>query len=187
MSARRGSPRLGRVSALGLLTLVTVGCIGGPDDDPVDGGAEAGEATPCGRGPIALSLGVGNPFEARPGHDFVIEQGLQGGFHIDVSLRSQGALDPDHVDIQLDLLDGDTRIARHLTTDWLLYIEPEGPWCDYPQARLVLTDGEGGLLPTEQVEALVGRELQLDVYLRSPLGDGEARFDIAVSDLMRFR
>ncbi len=187
MSARRWPAGL-RWSAALTLALAAGACIeDGPGEQPDDAGPEAGEGTPCGRGPISLSLGVGNPFEARPAHDFVIEQGLQGGFHIDVSLRGQGALDPDHVDIQIDLLDGETRIARHLTTDWLLHIDRAGPWCDYPRARLVLTDGEGGLLPAERVEALVGRTLELAVYLRSPLGDGDGRFDIVVSELIRFR
>jgi len=112
---------------------------------------------------------------------------LQGGFHLDISLRSEGSLDPDHVDIQLDLVDGETRIARHLTTDWLLHIVPDGPYCDYPRARLVLVDGEGGLLPPERVEALVGRTLDLAVFLRSPLGDVDAAFEITVTDLMRYR
>lgn len=173
------------VGLLGLIALA-VGCVQ-DRPDPRDAGPDEGEATPCGSGPIDVSLGVDSPFEARPEHRFAVDQGLQGGYHIDISLRSQGALDPDHVDIQLDLLDGETRIARHLTTDWLLHIDPDGPWCDYPRARLVLVDGEGGLLPPERVDALVGADLDLRVVLRTPLGEVDTAFRITVSEVRRLR
>lgn len=180
----RRAPSAAACAVLG--ALLATGCIDdGPE--PVDAGPDAAEETRCGTGPISVALGVGNPFEGRPGHDFSIEQGLQGGYHVDISLRMQGTIDPDHVDIQLDLLDGERRIARHLTNDWLLHLMPDGPYCDYPRARLVLTDGEGGLLPEDQVEALVGRELELAVYLRSPLGEVDADFRISIDDLVRFR
>ena len=78
-------------------------------------------------------------------------------------------------------------IARHLTTDWLLHIDPDGPWCDYPQARMVLVDTEGGLLPPEQVDALVGRALELQVHLRTPIGSADASFTISVSEVRRLR
>lgn len=177
---------LARALALGATCLAASGCV--TDRDPVDAGPEdAGDETPCGAGPIAITLGVDNPFEPRPDHRFPIEQGLQGGYHIDISLRARGALDPDDVDIQIDLVDGDTRIARHLTTGWLLHIDPDGPACEYPRARLVLVDGEGGLLPAERVDGLVGRPLALTVYLRSPLGDADAAFEITPSEVDRYR
>jgi len=157
------------------------------DDDLMDGGAEAGVETPCGSGALDINLGVDNPFMPMPEHRFPIDQGLQGGFHIDISLRTHGTIDPDHVDIQLDLFDGETRIARHMTTDWLLHVDPQGPWCDYPRARLVLLDGEGGLLPPERVDGLVGRTLRFEAHLRSPLGGADAVFMVVPDAVRRLR
>lgn len=186
MRPGRGA-RLLPIAALLLAGLA--GCISDPSEPGADADPprEVGAPTPCGEGSIDIVLGVDSPFSPRPDHAFPIDQGLQGGHHLDISLRAQGALDPDHVDIQMDLIDGDTRIARHLTTDWLLHIDPDGPWCDYPRARLVLVDREGGLLPPEQVDALVGRTLRLDVYLRSPLGDADASFTIVPAEVRRLR
>lgn len=120
---------------------------------------------------------------ATPDHRFAIDQGRQGGHHFDISVRMQGALDPDHADVELLLFDAETRLARHYTEDWLLHIDDEGPWCDYPRARLVLLDPEGGLLPVEQVEALIGRPLRLEVHFATPRGDADDTFEITPTEI----
>lgn len=162
-----------------LLGLALPGC----DDDRPRVDVDAGDPTRCGVGPATIALGVDHPFTPTPDHRFPIDQGRQGGYHLDISIRATGALDPDHTDVELGLYDGDTRLARHLTVDWLLYIAADGAGCDYPRARLVLLDEEGGLLPPDRVAALVGRPLRLDVHLRSPRGDADGEFTITPTEI----
>lgn len=88
------------------------------------------------------------------------------------------ALDPDHVDIELTLLQDGIARARHLTADWLLTIDGRGPWCDYTKARLVLVGEDGGLLPRERLSEVVAGPLVLEVKLDSPAGSGEATLPI---------
>ncbi|MCA9541084.1 MAG: hypothetical protein KC620_19420 [Myxococcales bacterium] len=166
--------------------LLLAGCISDGPDPMIDAGPPDG-AGPCGPAPTTLTLGVGHPMEPVPDLRFQIGQGLQGGHHFDISVRVSGPMDPDSVDVQLDLFHGETRIAQHLTDDWLLHIYPEGPWCEYPRARLVLVDEEGGLLDADAVEALVGETLQLDVHLRSAGGDADGSFQIIATGIDRLR
>ena len=133
--------------------------------------------TRCGSGALTLALGIDRPFAPHEG-PFAIEAGLQGGYHFDVSIRSQGALDPDHVDVELTLLQDGIARARHLTADWLLTIDGNGPWCDYTKARLVLVGEDGGLLPRERLSEVVAGPLVLEVKLDSPAGSGEATLPI---------
>lgn len=166
--------------------LVIAGC---NDDtsDPADAAPEAGAPTPCGSGAATLQLGVDHPFVPTPDHRFPIDQGRQGGYHLDISLRATGALDPDHTDVELALFDGATRVAHHFTADWLLHIDPSGPWCDYPRARLVLLDPDDGLLTADRAAELVGRALHLDVSLRTPRGDAAERFTITPTEIRALR
>lgn len=182
---RPSAPRAALVAALAA-ALVTAGC---DDDtsDPGDATPEAGAPTPCGTGSATLQLGVDHPFVPTPDHRFPIDQGRQGGYHFDISIRATGALDPDHTDVELALFDGDTRIAHHFTADWLLHIDPSGPWCDYPRARLVLLDADDGLLTADRVADLIGRSLRLDVNLRTPRGDAAERFTITPTELRALR
>ena len=105
------------------------------DDDPSpppaapDGGAD----TPCGRGPAQVSLGVGQPYQPNPDQVFQTERGLQGGVHVDVSLRVQGSLDPDSVDVQIRLWDGDTgaevrALHGHRDSAPAVAFSPDGRW-----------------------------------------------------------
>lgn len=179
--ARRARPAPALLGAL-LASLVLLAC-DGDDRPPADAAPEAGGPTPCGEGPATIALGVDHPFVPAPDHRFPIDQGRQGGHHLDISIRATGALDPDHADIELGLYDGDTRLARHVTFDWLLYIAADDAGCDYPRARLVLVDAEGGLLPPDRVAGLVGRPLRLDVHLRSPRGGADAEFTITPTEI----
>lgn len=172
----------------GLLALALVlGAASGCDDGPDPSGADQGApGTACGAGDGRATIGRGDPFEPAPDLRFPIEQGLQGGHHLDVSVRFVGAIDPDHVDLELDLFDGPRHISRHLAQDWLLYLVDGVDACDYPRARLVLLDEEGGLLPPPHVDGLVGRPLRLEVRLRSAGVEIDDVFTITASEVIRF-
>lgn len=174
------NPRSIASAALALAALT--GC-DAEQADPVDAAVDAGGPTRCGSGEATIALGVEFPFSAVPDHMFAIDMGRQGGHHFDISLRMQGAIDPDHADVEMLLFDGETRLARHYTADWLLHIDAAGPWCDYPRARLVLLDAEGGLLPAAQVEALVGRTLRLEVTVTTPREDATGTFEIVATEI----
>jgi hypothetical protein len=136
-------------------------------------------ATACGSGPPRLSLGVGLPYVPAPNHRFPVEQGLQGGFHVDVSLRVVGGFDPDSVNVRLALLDGERLLAEHRTDDWLFFIFPVG--CDYPRARMVMLDERGGLLSPEVIPRVVERPLRLRVQLDSALGVVQETLDVTLT------
>ncbi len=124
----------------------------------------------CGAGDTTLTVGVGEPWRANPSQTLPVQAGLQGGHHVDVSLRVQGAFDPDSVNVQMRLLDGGLVRGRHDTADWFFLIDAQTPACDYPRARLVLEDGAGGLLPRDDVYLVADRPLTLDVRVSSALG-----------------
>lgn len=168
---RRPPARYARAAALGALLLAGCDRGGGAPD-----GGDAGPATtPCGQGDASVEVGTGHPFQPLSEPRIAIERGNQGGFHIDVSIRVRGALDPDVADVDLRLLDGPRQLARHYNTETLLDIDADGPHCDYDNARLVLVDEEGGLLPESALADYTGRPLTLDVKITSPAGDALAR------------
>lgn len=129
--------------------------------------------TACGSGQAVLMVGDENPFVSNPSQSYLLEEGRQGGFHTQVSLRAQGALDPDLVDVTIVLKDGETVIAQHVTAEWLLHIDTSGPWCDYLAARLILVDEEGGLFDREAALAVSKRPLTLEARFDTPGGDAE--------------
>lgn len=143
-------------------------------------GPDQGAQTPCGQGPAQISLGVEQPFAPNPSLAFPVEEGLQGGVHVDISLRVQGSLDPDSVDVQLRLWDGDTLRGRHDTADWFFFIDEAAQACDYPKARIVLEDGADGFLPPARLGEVLGRPLTLDVRLSSPDGRAERQAEITL-------
>lgn len=141
--------------------------------------------TACGGGAATVALGLGDPFSPNPALVFEVEAGLQGGRHVDISLRLTGAFDPDAADVELTLLQGEQVLAVHATYDWLLLLPEEGalePYCDYPRARLVLVDGAGGLLSPELLPPLLGVPLRLEVALTSALGDARQTFEVRLQD-----
>ena len=150
-----------------LLTLSA--CESTPDgrESPPDAGVES---SPCGRGPISLELGRGRPMERLPEPlTLPMEYGLQGGYHVDLSLAFSGAFDPDLVSLRLLVEDGDGwRIGEHFTADWyLLFGEKESiqPACFFYQARLFLYEPDGSLPQEETIEALADREEMLQIEL----------------------
>ena len=138
---------------------------------------------PCGSGAITLEIGVGDPFIPTESMAFTVDQGNQGGYHVDVSLKIRGDIDPDNVDVDISILYEDLRLARHRTNGWLLKIFPDAPHCEFARARVVFTDLEGDLLELEEVEAMIGREVTLAVDVDSPLGGASERFPIQLSAL----
>jgi hypothetical protein len=149
------------------------------DDGDASGPADAGPS-PCGEGPPRLTLGEGEVFAPLDPLELPLEAGFQGGFHVTVSIRADGPLDPDDVDVDLALFKDDWRVAHHVTLGWLLHIRDDGAYCEYPRARLVLQDEEGGLLAFERLTEVVDTPLRLAVSLRSDRGDLEDTFTITL-------
>ena len=149
---------------------------------------EAGSETkpsPCGSGSAVVSIGVDDPLQVAPAAGFSIDEGLQGGYHVDVSLKIQGVVDPDQVDITLGLWQDETLIARHRTDDWLLKIYPMTEHCEYPRARLVLSQRDGTLFELERVTSLLGQTVRLEVSVESSLGSVSDQFEIVLSQVNR--
>ncbi len=165
------------LSSLLLIFMFSV-CVGCDD-------GESQTTSPYGSGEVQLLIGVDDPWMSVEGARFSVDEGLQGGYHVDISIKAAGTLDPDSVDINLELSVDGRRIARHVTDDWLLKIYPEDVHCEYPRARLVFTDADDGLMPLDEVEGLIGSRAELLVSLRSPQGNGEAIFDIRLDRLNR--
>ncbi len=136
--------------------------------------------TECGQGAVELLLGVEDPFEARPDHVFPVDQGLQGGHHVDISLRLMGSMDPERTSVFLSLRDGNLVLAEHRVDDWVLEYDDQVRHCEYLRARLVLMTVDDTLLPPDAVPALLDRKLRLEVRLDSPKGHFEDGFDIVL-------
>jgi len=142
---------------------------------------------PCGIGPTRLELGRGDPFESISVKAYTVDQGFQGGYHVDVSIRVSGAFDPDAADVDLSLFNGEQRIAHHLTRDWYLEINPAGPVCEYISARLVLVDEEGGLMSGEQISPLLDAEIRLEADVRSAAGEVREAHDLDLTQIVLLR
>lgn len=115
-----------------------------------------------------MTIGLDEPFEGLPEDGAPILRGLQGGFHVELSVRVRGAFDPDKVQILIELLGPDGRsYGRHVQGDWFLLYEEGVPACDYLKGRVVLVDAEGGLLDQDAAEALASSAARLHVRLES--------------------
>ena len=71
----------------------------------------------CGSGPAVIEIGVDDPLVPNPGNAYVIDEGNQGGYHVDVSLKVVGPIDPDDVDIRIRLSVEERQVAFHRTDD----------------------------------------------------------------------
>lgn len=158
---------------LSLLLCVPFGCDDSNSPNPPE--------TRCGSGPVKIELGTGNPFAPTPAHIFMMEAGLQGGHHVEISLRLQGAIDPDSVDIELRLRGATWQISTHQQTDWLLHLGADGASCEYPLARLVMLDERGGLLDPNRFEEITEAPVRLDISVQSSQGDGRANFEVTLA------
>ena len=150
-------------------------------------GCEASKASstfPCGSGASVLTIGVDDPLVAIAADGLSIEEGLQGGYHIDISLAVKGSIDPDQADISLILRQGERLIARHRTDNWLLKIFDDGH-CEYPEARLVFAHRDGRLFELEEVMSLLGSEVTLTATIETPQGDARGQFNLTLFELRR--
>ena len=148
-----------------------VGCSNEENANPI---------TQCGQGDVELLLGVEDPFEARPEHIFPIDLGLQGGHHVDISLRLTGSMDPDKTNVLLSLKDGERPLAEHRVDDWVLEYDDQVLHCEYLRARLVLMTMDNTLLAPDAVPELLDRTLRLEVRLNSSKGRVEEAFDVVL-------
>ena len=128
--------------------------------------------------PIGIGYGYDRPFvSAIPIDtstnllDLPIEYGLQGGHHVDLSLRFVGDFNPDLVDLYIELaVDApltDRFLGSHDTQEWYLLfsqsLEPEG--CYFHRARIFLFDDSGAPVQTLGVSELHGSQASLDITL----------------------
>ena len=128
-------------------------------------------------GGVSVQYGFGRPFESSeflgtPSDplDLPMEYGIQGGHHVDISLRFTGSLDPDLVDITVELnIDdpfNDLFYGIHNTQGWfLLFPQDEEVFgCYFHQARIFLFDLEG--LPVEPLGVSMLNGLGTDLYIK---------------------
>ena len=116
-----------------------------------------------------------------------IEYGLQGGYHVDVSLRFEGELNPDLVDVSmsLEVVEGENPwevTGSHQTEAWYLLFPDEGEamGCYSYRARVFLFDGEGEIPTESMVEGLDGATALLRLKLTHEGGElmSEERFPL---------
>ncbi|MEE2645055.1 MAG: hypothetical protein VYD19_08990 [Myxococcota bacterium] len=130
---------------------------------------------PCGRGELSLQLGRGRPMHALSDPaPAMIEYGLQGGYHVDLSFAFQGSIDPDLISLRLSVSDREGwQIGEHFTAGWYLLLEEseaERPTCYFYDARLFLYERDGSLPSEETVSRLAGREESLEIELEEQSG-----------------
>ena len=128
--------------------------------------------------PIGIGYGYDRPFvsaipiDTSPNlFDLPIEYGLQGGHHVDLSLRFVGDFNPDLVDLYIRLVVDapltDRFSGSHDTRAWYLLfsqsVEPEG--CYFHRARIFLFDDSGAPVQTLGVSELHGSQASLDITL----------------------
>ena len=169
-------------------------CVIDEDIDPEQGGTPV-EETLCGPleslnvdREVGLEYGFDRPFMPSPflgteedRLDLPMEYGLQGGHHVDLSLRFTGTFNPDLVDIIIELsVKGplaDQYYGYHETSAWyLLYPqESEASGCYFHRARIFLFDLEGQAVEPLGVEILDGSYATIDIKLSTADADYEWR------------
>ena len=100
-----------------------------------------------------------------------IEDGLQGGHHVDLSLRFVGYFNPDLISLSIQLtVDAPLHeqfSGSHHTREWYLLfaheVEPEG--CYFHRARIFLFDDSGLAVQALGVSELDGSLANLDITL----------------------
>ena len=151
----------------------------------------------CGQGPIQLRLGYGRPFEPLQDQTLWMEYGIQGGYHVDVSLEFIGSFNPDLIDIEIQLEVNMTSeeiraveeveeseevgevgdiygvYGRHFTADWyLLFAEDPPPLaCYFYNTRVFLFDAEGQVPTRLMIEALNHQATTLTIHLSHSEGE----------------
>lgn len=143
--------------------LLTIAC-----DDSVGQSFEG----PCGSGDTVIKIGKDRPFkEIKVNQKLTMEHGLQGGYHVDVSLQLSGRFNPDLVDINIDLWLGDWHLGKHRSEDWyLFYGRPDEGACYFYQARVFLFNQKGEIPNETEILGLVGQKPLLKVELHHTNG-----------------
>ena len=172
-----------RLLTISIACLALTGCPQ-PSPPPVP---DMGPMSRCGDGPTRLTLGRGDPFEDVDPKAYTVDQGFQGGYHVDVSLRVVGHFDPDASDVDLALFEGERRIAHHITRDWYFEVNREAHACEYLLARLVLVDEEGGLMSDEAISPLLDAELRLEADIRSAEGEVRETYALDLTQIVLLR
>jgi hypothetical protein len=178
------------LTAASWLMALSPGC--GDSDSSSSGNEDAAPTPPvpptsppgrkCGTGAPSITLGQDHPFTPLAAPVLPIQTGSQGGFHLEVSLRVTGPLDPNETDVRLEVWTGDWKLSSHVNTATLLgTLVPDV--CDYDVARLVLVDELGMLLSPDRVQALPGTEVELRVRLQSAPGEVADTFQVTLGDI----
>ena len=150
----------------------------------------------CGDGENRLAIGINEPFEpattqTEPDgverHQFSVYEGHQGGYHIDVSIRIEGGIDPDLVNVRLRLNQGeaDTPVATHAVDEWYLKLTDDREHCEYPQARLVFAETSGQLMSLDDVTTLLNTSMTLAVTIEASDQSVAQSFDIIATEIIR--
>lgn len=130
--------------------------------------------------PVGVIYGYDRPFvsASRRGDEtepltLSVEYGLQGGHHADLSLRFVGSLDPDLIDLSIELSVDEPLRSRyrgeHDTRGWyLLFAEDEEPQgCYFHRVRIFLFDDQGAPVQAWGVEELDGSLVSLTIALNT--------------------
>lgn len=174
------------------IVLTSSGCVlDEPDLKDLDLGIE--DLTQCGLADrqnmsdgLSIQYGFGRPFmpsmfsgTQNDPLDLPMEYGLQGGHHVDISLRFTGELNPDLVNINIHLSISppfnDVYYGIHNTQGWYLLFpqDNEEVGCYFHQARIFLFDLEGSPVEPLDVAMLHGLSTQLYIKLTTETADHE--------------
>ncbi|MEE2789419.1 MAG: hypothetical protein VX589_18925 [Myxococcota bacterium] len=161
-----------------------------PEDAGIDATVDAGlTGNICGLNATILDIGADEPFTHVPNEDgrhvFQVFEGHQGGYHIDVSVRITGTLDPDEVDVAMRLENDANPVAVHSIDQWYLKLVDNRQHCEYPKGRLVFAEETGELFTLEQVEALLNLTLTLIVKMEASNESVSTSFKIVLTDVVR--
>lgn len=137
----------------------------------------------CSEAEPSLTPGQGHPFE--PAGDpptYPIQTGGQGAFHIEISLRADGRIDPDHADLRVKLTRGEWVLSegggKNLLLSWL------GGVCSYDKLRLVLLSEDGGVLPQDRLGELVAAPARLEAEMCTGTSCGRWEGEIVLTPFL---
>ena len=147
----------------------------------------------CGPDSPRLYVGVDRPFSPLISPVLWIEYGPQGGYHVDVSLRAEGQLNPDLVDISIDLELNATEdrgiYGAHYTRDWyLIYAEESEPQgCYFHEARIFLFNRQNIPPSLEEVETIHNSTAHLRITLVSVVGGIKTPYSIEETITLKWK
>ena len=159
------------------------------DAGTTDALGDASKGNTCGVRDSVLEIGADEPFVEVPKRDgryvFKIFEGHQGGYHIDVSVRVTGGLDPDEVNVDMRLGLKDEPVAIHTIDQWYLKLVEDRSHCEYPKGQLVFAHESGELFTLDEVEALLDQTLSLTVKMDGSNESVRSSYKIVLTDVVR--